>query len=634
MKINKSIKIFLAAILVISVIMIGNFNDSNYFGRAILNDQNDFERINAWTKDENLKLKIEFIGYNEELINETAIRSELKDDFSFVSSNPHSNFHFNFEFSYAEENVTNDLESYLVSIGNNGTGTGYEVNTTLLEEDLISGERSDIFLPADGLSIDAGLVEDYLYNNLYTEPVNDPGYTLFVLNYSKLDSQDHSLEHWYDVEGVSSDTNESISWWYSGYGNLSKRSAMGWGGNYRFCFLDLSARTWFFDYITTAWQSLGLGYKSYYNHPDLDNLTQTFDMETVEGKEKLTEYLVDWINTYLGNVFSGPVNNPPLGRSISLQVKVFNNLTNNGYAFEDLTWCISQNRIIDQLKNDFPWINWLIDIEWVELTDYPNLFDYIQNNIEIDSTGVKYVEVSSGLFNYLQSELSVHFNLSLADKVLPCYFFLTNDVHFKWNGISFAGLGGMGWEILLGTQNSIFQDGIVTEPKRGMSSVMIHELGHSLGLPHPHSSTYGWGSAFVADVMSYFAYEQSFSIFYKDAIGRAHSDGHYLSALSKLEQTLTLYEGLEMPEVINETFEQIESLLEIIPSYYQQMDYNSSTTLSIEVLDLLEYINDYQKTTSTVKTTGINIELGGVIIVPIILSILLKIKKKKIISSF
>ncbi len=629
MKSKKSIKTFLATIVVILVIAISNFNNSNYIGQAIQNDPNDFGRINAWTKDENLKLKIEFIGYNEELINETAIEAELKDDFSFFSYTPHSNFHFNFEFSYAEESEANDLESYLISIGNNGTGTGNKVNTTLLEEDLVSGERSDIFLPADGMSIDAELVEDYIYNNLYAEPVNDPGYTLFILNYSQLDTLDHSLEHWYDVEGISADSNESISWWYSGYGDLNKRSAMGWGGNYRFCYLDLSARSWFFDYITTAWQSLGLGYKSYYDYPDLDNLTQTFDMETLEGKEKLTEYLVDWINTYLGNVFSGPVSNPPLGRSISLQVKVFNNLTMNGYAEEDLIWCISQNRILDQLENDFPWINWLIEIEWVELTDYPLLFDYIQNDINIDPSGNKYIEVTNGLFSYLQNNLGAHFNLSLADEVLPCYFFLTNDVHFRWNGISFAGLGGMGWEILLGTQNSLFEDGVETEPRRGMSSVMIHELGHSLGLPHPHSSTYGWGSAFVADVMSYFAYEQSFSTFYKDAIGRAHSDGHYLTALMNREQALALYEGLEIPEVINETFDQVDSLLEAIPSYYQQMDYNSSATLGLQALDLLDYIIYYQESTSNSTTTGLNIELGGVIIIPIILSLFLEISKKK-----
>lgn len=627
MEINRSVKIFLVTILVISVITVSNFCNSNYFGQALLDNQNDFGRINAWTKDENLKLKIEFIGYNEELINETAIVSELKDDFSFYSYKPHSNFHFNFEFSYASENETNDLEDFIVSVGNNGTGTGKKINTTLLEEDLISGERSDIFLPADGMSIDAELVEDYIYDNLYTEPVNDPGYTLYILNYSQLDTLDHSLEHWYDVEGVSSDTNESISWWYSGYGNLSKRSAMGWGGNYRFCFLDLSARSWFFDYINTAWKDyFDLGDESYYNYPDLDNLTQTFDMETLEGKEKLTEYLIDWINTYLGNVFSGPVSNPPLGRSISLQVKVFNNLTLNGYAEEDLIWCISQNRILDQLENDFPWINWLIDIEWVELTDDPSLFDYIQNSINIDPNGIKYVEVSNGLFSYLQNDLDAHFNLSLADEVLPCYFFLTNEVHFRWNGISFAGLGGMGWEILLGDQNSIFEDGVVTEPRRGMSSVMIHELGHSLGLPHPHSSTYGWGSAFVADVMSYFAYEQSFSTFYKDAIGRAHSDGHYLSALMKREQALALYEGLEIPEVINETFDQVDSLLEAIPSYYQQMDYNSSATLGIEALDLLDYIIYYEEITTT---NGLNIELRGVIIIPIVVSLFSAMMKKR-----
>jgi len=63
-----------------------------------------------------------------------------------------------------------------------------------------------------------------------------------------------------------------------------------------------------------------------------------------------------------------------------------------------------------------------------------------------------------------------------ADVVLPCYFFLTDEIAFTYYGTSFAGLGGMGWEILLGTQYSIFDNAIIGEPRRGYSRVMIHEL--------------------------------------------------------------------------------------------------------------------------------------------------------------
>ncbi|MBD3189525.1 MAG: hypothetical protein GF308_02725 [Candidatus Heimdallarchaeota archaeon] len=590
--------------------------------------QHDFERNEVVSshyyggqKDENLTLRLEFIGFDQNYLNETALRDSLYSSFDWGTSLPHSRFLFNFEFAYTPENDQLALENYIRSIADNGTNTGYKLNTTLLQEDLASGERSDIFIPIDGMSIDAKLVEDYLYQNLYETPATDkPGYTLYLMNFSHFDTADHSLEHWYDVTGVSFDSNQTIDWWYSGYRNLSKRAAMGWGGNHRFCYLDLSARSWFIDYVTTAWGALSPGYASYYDYPDLDNLTQTFDLETTEGQEKLTEYLADWINSYSGNLFAGPVNNPPVSESVSLQVKVFNNLTANGYPEEDLKWCISKTRIFNQLTQDIPWVNWEINIEWVELEDYPLIFNTIQSNVQEDQDG-KYIEVSQGLFSILQTQLNEHFNMSAADTVLPAYYFLTDEIGFRWMGVSFAGLGGMGWEILLGTQNSLFEYGNVSKPLRGMSSVMIHELGHSLGLPHPHSGAFAWGSAFVADVMSYFAVEEGFSTFYQDAIGRAHSDAYFLNSQSEFAQAMQFYEDAGEPPELQGTIDEINSSLEAVPEYYQQMDYNASVHTARETYELILYMQDYLQnpptttpttpgTTSTTSTAGKEMLLG------------------------
>ncbi|MHA1213313.1 MAG: hypothetical protein ACTSSH_12760, partial [Candidatus Heimdallarchaeota archaeon] len=213
------------------------------------------------------------------------------------------------------------------------------------------------------------------------------------------------------------------------------------------------------DYVVNAWYGLGgAGSQLYYTYPDLDNFTQTFDPTTEPGNIKLNEYLAEWINSYLGNVFSGPVYSTlPTSQSVSMQVLVLNNLTVNGYPEENLTWCISEYRMLEQLELDFPWVDWSIEVDWIELSDRPDFFNYIQENIEEDMDG-RYLEVSDGFvseqafFYELQNELNDNFDLSAAEVVLPCYFFLTDDISFKWGGTSFAGLGGMGWEILLGTQ--------------------------------------------------------------------------------------------------------------------------------------------------------------------------------------
>lgn len=149
----------------------------------------------------------------------------------------------------------------------------------------------------------------------------------------------------------------------------------------------------------------------------------------------------------------------------------------------------------------------------------------------------------------------------------------------------------MGWEILLGTQNTLFENGNISQPRRGMTAVMIHELGHSLGLPHPHSN-YGWGSAFINDVMSYFALDYNFSIFYRDALGRAHTDAHHTYAKQELIQVKALYETMTTSLDLDANFTLIENIINSIPSYYQQMNYTIAATLSIYARNLIKDVLD------------------------------------------
>ncbi|HUT81754.1 MAG TPA: hypothetical protein VMZ29_11180 [Candidatus Bathyarchaeia archaeon] len=589
--------IFILSLFVI-ILAFQHTSDMNTLGIGINTDNALLQTKSTTNRRTSLTLKLDFIGFDQELIDETAINANLVSTFKHSFTEPLPWIDFTFDYNYVSNSSHQDLEDYIQTIAVNGTGTGYDINVTLLKEDLSSGNRSDIFIPRDGMSIDADNITEYLYENLYEEPTSGPGYTFYIMNFSNFDSPDHSLEHWYDTDGTDLDGNTSISWWYSGYRNLEKRASIGWGGKYRFCYLDLSSRSWYLDYVYNTWSALGgSGSQLFYQYPDLDNFTQTFDPRTTLGQEKLTTYLNEWINSYLGNVFSGPVyENLPYSQSVSLQVIVLNNLTTNGFAEESLKWCISKYRIQNQLDNDFPWVNWLIDIDWVELMDYPDIFLYIQNNVLESLTG-RFVPVEQGLFTLLQNRLSQTFDLNAADVVLPCYFFLTDDISFSWYGTSFAGLGGMGWEILLGTQNSIFENTTTLEPRRGMSTVMIHELGHSLGLPHPHTGAFGWGSSFIDDVMSYFSTTSQFSSFYKDAIGRAHTDANYEVALDELQIMLELYndtyDPAKKPQLLEDTILHIYSNLELIPTYYIEMDYNASTSLAFETRNLISYVNEY-----------------------------------------
>ena len=106
---------------------------------AEINDTNNVFLPQA--KDEDLKLKLEFIGFDQNLVNETGIESQLFSHFKHSTSIPQADLYFNFDFNYVDEVDRQGLEDYINSTAVNGTGTGYDLNVTKLYEDLSSGEH-------------------------------------------------------------------------------------------------------------------------------------------------------------------------------------------------------------------------------------------------------------------------------------------------------------------------------------------------------------------------------------------------------------------------------------------------------------------------------------------------------------
>ncbi|NPD90113.1 MAG: hypothetical protein HGN29_15490 [Asgard group archaeon] len=567
--------------------------------------QLELEKVNT-----NLTLFIEFVGFDEEFIDEGEILSQITHTFNRGSSLiGTSKIDFDFSISYATDAETNALKNFIEIISDKGSGVGKSINKTRLSEDLATGVRSDFFITEDGMVADVEDVEGYISANFYDETNAGEGYTMFLLNFSCFDTPDHSQEHWYQISKESFDTNRTINHWYSGYNGIPEKQTLGWGGDERFCFIDLSSRTWYFDWITTAWPSLIPSSAIYYDYPDVDSLIQNYDPNTPVGKSKLSEYIAAWIQSYLGNLFSAYYGASPIGRSYSIQLLFFENLTINGYSFEDFNWMMSENRMLNQLIKDFPWIEWNIEVEYVRFIDYPEVFDYIAENVKKDQDGL-YIEVTDGFFTYLQNRLFADFNYSAADIVLPCYGFLTDYVSLKYYGVSFAGLGGMGWEIITGSPGSIFEDGDVSKPRRGFTQVMIHELGHSLGFPHPHNYDYGWGSSFVKETMNYFSLgEESFSTFYKDGLARSHGNFYYLLALEEMELAYGIFLDAGAPSELDWLIEEIYGLLNGYLELYNELKYLSAVlnmTTALNKIDLIPYYIAHPEeipTEPTEKTT-------------------------------
>ncbi|MHA1200135.1 MAG: hypothetical protein ACTSQF_12470 [Candidatus Heimdallarchaeaceae archaeon] len=621
--------LFFTILISLNLLLVSSINPSTYSGSVTAAGA-----LADYSLDTALTLKIEFVGFDEVVINETEIEENLYLNFyGGGTSVGETTISFDLEFNYASEIDYNNFITYVESIGTNGTGVGYELNTTQLELDLDSGERNDILIPQDGLLINADLAETYIGDNLYEADPFKPGYSLFFLNFSMLDSEDHSLEHWYEIEALDFDTNESVSSWFSGFSDIPYVTSLGWGGNDRFCFLDLSARTWYYDWIEIAWGDyFGMGDFSYYDYRDIDELTQLVDIYTIPGNMILSEYISDYVNSYTVNVFSGYYFDEPIVESYSLQVKVFNNLTNIGYTHEDINWVISEARIKNQLEIDFPWIDWVIEVEYVNILDYPVLYNYIADNIQYDVNG-PYLEIMDGFFYMLANQLQSHFNYTAADGILPCYFFLNDRVSLEYYGVPFAGLGGMGWEILVADQYSLFESGDPEYPRSGMSATMIHELGHSLGFPHPHSEYSGWGSSFIEDAMNYFTRgEESFSIFYRDALARAHSNYFYSYASLHNDFAFEDFVDAGSPGYLVPYITDIGLLLQQAAVNYTSMEYIysiASSKAALDAIDLFYYYLDVPTTTETPTDTETTASISFLFIAMTVISSFFVIKRKR-----
>ncbi len=578
------------------------------------------------TRVEEYILDLQFVGFDQELISEDDIKDNLYHYFPSYSSHARAHMNYTYEFSYMSTEDTLLLENYLLSIAEVGEGVGYTLNITQLQSDLITRQRNDIFIPADGMTFDVKLVEEFLYNNLYNPPASDkPGYTLFIFNFSKFDSYEDKIDHYYFFETIGYDSNRTTDWWYSGYRNLDRRQAIGFGGEHRFCFVDLSAQTWYFDWIKTAWSGFTTHGWKYYQYPDIDALTRAVDLSTGSGKLFLNQYIAEFIYGYMGNLFGLTLTNPPIAQSVSMQAKVFYNLTDAGYPLEETKWVLSEERILTQLEKDFPWIDWHISVEYVSLDDYPDLYDYIKENYKPETN---VLEVWSEFFYMLQNQLSDHFDYSIADILLPCYTFLNDEIGFSYLGTQFAGLGGMGWQILVGNQYSIYEYGDTNKPLRGMTDVMIHELGHSLGFPHPHSGSNGWVSDMVQEVMSYFSPIPSFSVFFRDILGRTHGDFYYYRAQVDYEAALDYYYSKGSPTGYQNYMDDIEDQLNNYITNYRAMDYPEAIQNAFQAIlkteEFVHYI-DYPNTDDgDNQTTPLNVALF-----PILTALILLIRKKR-----
>ena len=569
------------------------------------------------TKEENIEVNLVFIGFNSEYILEENVKGYLPteiDPFALYEADmsiPHSNYNIDYSISYLAEDKTTALEDCIINISEYTQILGHRVNNSAVDEFIINQQYDDIldlFIPCSGYTIDAAQIEDFININIHSDfegmAHEIPYYTLYLMNFSSIDTEDHSIEHSYVPYYVDCDSNRSTDISLTG---TNQRNAIGWGGNYRFCYADLSAIS---EYLLYYPLLLGIDFTTaptYYRY-DLDSFIEINDIETTSGKEALAIYITDWIDGYVRNVFiSSALYTPSIYDSFYLPIKVFNNVATRGYPYETMMWAFSEDKIKDYLSIAFPWIKWRVEYDLDLLTDYTEIYNHLVAHTQ-----------NNGVYNYINlqdvvdilDEYNEEFYPSSDDySQLPSYVLIFYNTYIQHGDIRIGGVAIGRYQIIARLPYLFFEDSDIDKPIMGLTNTLLHELGHNLGLDHPHNDFYGYGSMFIDDVMSYIHCSDQFSTFSSDTIARFHYDYYYMSAEENLNNLDLEYTSVGIPKILK--------LLEKSRDAYLEMNYITAVGYAMKAWEISTKLDNIIRKPA-VFWSVISAGIIGVLVVPIV----------------
>lgn len=261
-----------------------------------------------------------------------------------------------------------------------------------------------------------------------------------------------------------------------------------------------------------------------------------------------------------------------------------------------------------------------VKVKILNLTDLPELEDLLSRySGRLDSWIHRYLFLSPMNESYIDAQPIYEYLKKNLEEIMPednggeghiipiIAFALSQDYHFmfkyKWlilrrNPESSTIWGAAFKEFaLVGLSQKDFFYGEYVEPKQeskgfGFTQPIIHEVGHMLGLAHPH--TYGDLGDFVCSAMSYFSYEYGFSIFDKDALARAHIDKHFIETckiISEIERKLPLKIDGNKTREIKDQVDRIKRLLNEVDSAHSRMNYLEAWRTALDAYKLARKIS-------------------------------------------
>jgi len=479
------------------------------------------------TREVPLTIKIVLIGFDPHTIDEhyltwrgnvaqTAVNNILS-----TGNVTGITYNLSYEFVYSTPELYLGLTKYLKSIQQKkivynpwfrATTQNYFYDADKVENWFVANNASYGGFPRNG------------YTFVFANLTNLPSVTEAQLN---TENPMNATPHYYSSRFVDKDLEYQIRY---------RDFSIAWGGHNRLWFLDLSAGPEFWTWSSPE----GVPHIPMQLAIDLYKL----DVHESYGKQWLTQFLSDYIYDAVLNLAVPVFTYEPIySQNYRVVVNVIDNRTEKERKQTPIEKTIQPNLIKQALTDLLPYSNVNVETRLMEAAELPGLQAAIVENTVTPPSDLaipRYVDMRP-IYRYLQEHLVDFVGLVRKDSTeftVPVFAFAFQGAiyfgyTFKWYVATlkteegnFLGIS-LGDMALIGMNQNDFRRGDYVSPVQlgkgiGFTQVVIHEVGHSLGLMHPHQ--FGYVGDFESSAMSYWAWEYRFSQFDKDAINRAHAD--------------------------------------------------------------------------------------------------------------
>ncbi|MFX0094923.1 MAG: hypothetical protein ACFFBD_24525 [Candidatus Hodarchaeota archaeon] len=333
----------------------------------------------------------------------------------------------------------------------------------------------------------------------------------------------------------------------------------GFNSDSRNWFIDMGAYEWFSTWITDVW--------GYDVSPYEKNFTSITSLsEQKDFLEYLFQGMTDRLTTMGLSLDYAQDLTPPF--DVWLPLVVMDDLSVHGY--NSLSHIINAEIVEQTLNEAFPLIEWKTDLYWY---DYNNRSDFAQlvSNKTQDSNVIVDDEFIYTTDTILHDIVASH-DPGTYDLIFPSIllFLYQKTLYSARYGIAIGGLGQIPssfpeiafWSINGRNENSYFYGGDPTQPRDILTTTVLHELGHCIGLPHPHDNGLWILDSSTESNMGYYSRSTEFDKLDTDVI----LNGLVLQLWGRYQNEITYFRGFSLNSTQQTQLNSLESTLRTISS--------------------------------------------------------------------